>query len=185
MRNMKKINNNIPNLITFVNLTLGVIAILMSVSGTYGYYSLPASFVILAAAITDRFDGSLARKMNATSELGKQLDSLSDMVSFGIAPVIIVWKLNFFQLGFVGYLIVLAFPIAGAYRLARYNITTFDSFYRGFPIPLAAAILTIMNIFYHFEIMNDNYTVIHVIVAAVVIILLAILMVSKFRLKKI
>ena len=182
---MKNIKNNIPNLITFFNLTLGVVAILMSVSGTYGYYSLPASFLILAATVVDRLDGSLARKINATSELGKQLDSLADMISFGIAPVIIAWKLNFFQLGFAGYLIVLAFPIAGAYRLARYNITTFDSFYRGFPIPLAAAILTLMNVFYHFEIMNDNHTVIHAIAAAVVIIVLAILMVSKFRFKKI
>ncbi|WP_069999186.1 CDP-diacylglycerol--serine O-phosphatidyltransferase [Cellulosilyticum sp. I15G10I2] len=185
MKNMRKIKNNIPNLITLVNLTLGVIAILMSVSGTYGYYSLPASFVILAASIADRFDGSLARKMNATSELGKQLDSLSDMVSFGIAPAIIAWKLNFFQLGFVGYLIILVFPIAGAYRLARYNITTVDDFYRGLPIPIAAVLLTMFNIYYHFEIMSNRHTIIHSIVVAVVIILLSLLMVSKFRLKKI
>ena len=183
---MKGLKGSLPNILTFINLSLGVIAILLSVNeGHDRYFLILASLVIMVAALTDRFDGHVARMLGATSELGKELDSLSDLISFGVAPIIIAWKISFSHLGIPGYLITLAFPIAGAYRLARYNVTTFDKAYVGLPITIAGAFLTIDNLYNCFAATNHRYTTVHSIVTAVIIIVFSYLMVSKVRIKKV
>lgn len=78
---------------------------------------------IALAALFDRFDGMVARKMKIESELGKQLDSLSDLVSFGVAPALLVQQATLMPLSFVGGLAVVLFILCGALRLARFNIT--------------------------------------------------------------
>src|SRR3712207_1726504 len=100
-------------------------------------YFLAAIFVI-CAALMDRYDGRVARYLNVSSEIGKQLDSLADLISFGVAPSILMYRMyDFSNMGLWGYIMLLVFPLAGAYRLARYNVTKFDGVFAGVPITIA------------------------------------------------
>lgn len=183
---MKRFKGTLPNILTFINMSLGIIAILISVNTVKGTNSLiTASLLIMIAALTDRFDGKVARMLDATSELGKQLDSLSDLISFGVAPVIIAWKISMMNMGIPGYLITLIFPIAGAYRLARYNVTEFNNVFMGMPITIAGAFLTIDNIYNCVAILNNKYTNYHSAVTVILILLLSYFMISRIRIKKI
>ncbi len=184
---MKNIKGTLPNILTLMNLSLGVIAILLAVNSYSSNINnlFVASLLVIVAALTDRFDGKVARLLDVTSELGKELDSLSDLISFGVAPVIIAWEINgFCQLGVLGYLIAVIFPVAGAYRLARYNVTTFDSVFRGIPITIAGSFLTILNL-YNCYALKNRHSNINISITIVLIILLSFLMVSKIRFKKI
>lgn len=182
---MKSFKKNIPNILTFINLSLGVIAIIFAVSDNSASTLVNASFIIMVAAITDRFDGKVARALGVTSELGKELDSLSDLISFGVAPIIIAWKLSFINLNILGYIIAIIFPISGAYRLARYNINEFSQSFTGLPITIAGAFLTLINMYNCFAISSNKYTLLHSEITAFLTLLLSFLMISKFRLKKI
>lgn len=184
---MKNIKGTLPNILTLINLSLGVTAILLAMNDETGVnWLIPASLLIMVAALTDRFDGKIARILDVSSEFGKELDSLSDLISFGVAPVIIAWKISFsLHFGIFGYLIAVIFPIAGAFRLARYNITTFDNVFRGMPITMAGAFLTIDNLYNCFVILKGRLYLVHSIITAVLIVLLSLLMVSKIRIKKI
>jgi CDP-diacylglycerol--serine O-phosphatidyltransferase len=97
----------------------------------------------LAAAFIDRYDGKIARKFNAVSLIGKELDSLADLVSFGVAPAMLAWKLSLLNYGIISYLLLLVFPICGAFRLARFNISDFKSVYTGIPITIAGSLLAL------------------------------------------
>lgn len=184
---MKSIKATLPNILTLFNLSLGVTAILFAMNDdTKVNYMIPASLLIMVAALTDRFDGKVARMFDASSELGKQLDSLSDLISFGVAPVIIAYKLSLsIHFGIFGYFIALVFPMAGAFRLARYNITEFNKVYCGLPITLAGAFLTIDNLYNSFVLLKGKLLMVHSIISTVLILLLSFLMVSKIKLKKI
>lgn len=188
---LNKLKGNLPNALTLTNLSLGVMAILFAVNDRGGAESgnvgllIPASLLVIIAALTDRFDGKVARMFNATSELGKELDSLSDLISFGVAPIIIAWKICFTQFGIIGYIVTLIFPMAGAYRLARYNITKFNNVYSGIPITIAGAFLTVVSLYNAFSILRGGFTQMHTYVTAVLILLLSYLMVSKISFKKI
>ena len=171
-----------------MNLSLGVIAILLAVNSesNSSNHLFQASLLLLIAALTDRFDGKVARMLDVTSDLGKELDSLSDLISFGVAPITVAWKINdFASLGSVGYLIALIFPIAGAYRLARYNVTSFDNVFRGIPITIAGSFLTIMNLYNCNLIAKNRISSIHTTITIVIIVILSFLMVSKIKFKKI
>jgi CDP-diacylglycerol---serine O-phosphatidyltransferase len=155
---MKK---QIPNLFTLANLFLGCMAIVqimqtglsLSVDASgENLVEIPeqiylASILIAAAAVVDFFDGFVARLLKVPSEMGKQLDSLADVVSFGVAPGLIIYqflRLSFAQhdggLDISSAFLLPAFlvPCAGAYRLARFNIDTEQSYgFKGVPIPAA------------------------------------------------
>lgn len=185
---MANFKRNLPNALTLINMSLGVIAILLSVnSSSTGDVNMIfiAALLVLIAALTDRFDGKVARMLDATSELGKELDSLADLISFGVAPIIIAWKISFISLGVPGYLISLIFPMAGAYRLARFNTTTFDKYFRGIPITIAGAFLTIDSLYNWYAFVNNKMTPIHSVVTAAIILLLSYLMVCNIKFKKI
>lgn len=182
---MNNIKGNLPNVLTLINLSLGVVAILLSVGDSDNVnYLFYASLFVLVAALTDRLDGKVARMLGASSELGKELDSLSDLISFGVAPIIIAWKISFAAIGIPGYLLAIIFPIAGAYRLARYNVTAFDNVFRGMPITIAGAFLTIDSIYNIFAVQNHRFTNMNSIFTALLIILLSYLMISKIKIKK-
>lgn len=194
IRNIQNIKRTIPNIITLMNLSLGVTAILLSVRNGPGDNSpgnaainllIPASFLILLAAVADRFDGRIARLMDSASDFGRELDSLSDLISFGVAPVIIAWKLNFIPLGAAGYLLALIFPLAGAFRLARYNIASFNKVFSGLPITLAGTVLSIDNLYNCFALVQGKYNNIHLTVTIILVTLLSFLMVSRIRIRKI
>ncbi|MBP2032433.1 CDP-diacylglycerol--serine O-phosphatidyltransferase [Clostridium algifaecis] len=132
--------SSVPNAFTLANLGCGVMSLMMSFQEEYKL----AGIFILLACLADRYDGRVARYLNVSSELGKELDSLADLVSFGVAPSILIFSIyNFSSLGLLGYIMVLILPLSGAYRLARFNITDFDGKFFGIPITFAGMFLAI------------------------------------------
>ena len=185
MRNYKKA---IPNILTLINLSLGVIAILLSCESSKDSsvnLLINASLLVMLAALTDRFDGKAARHFDVVSDLGKELDSLSDLISFGVAPIVVAWKISFIQYGILGYLIAIIFPIAGAYRLARYNITTFNNVFQGIPITIAGLFLTIINLYNAFSLLTGKPLLFNSYIMIAFVIGLSYFMVSKFSIKKV
>lgn len=174
------IRRSLPNLLTFINLSLGVIALLFAIKNDL----IQASLLVMIAALTDRFDGKVARMLDSTSELGKELDSLSDLVSFGVAPVIISFKISFLHFGLIGYFLAVLFTVAGAYRLARYNVTTFNNVFSGVPITVAGAFLSIINLYNCYSREHSKYSYTNTAITAVIIVLLSYLMISKIQIKK-
>lgn len=144
---MRNVVRQIPNFITILNLVSGIIALFFAIDG----HLIWAGIFICAAAIFDFLDGMAARLLNAQSEVGKQLDSMADLVSFGIAPGAILFTLLKFSLFETNLPIYdlparwyewimlstsLLVPVFGAVRLARYNAAPKEeSFFRGLPIP--------------------------------------------------
>ncbi len=185
MKNYKKV---IPNVLTLINLSLGVVAIILSTQAD-NIKSINAlinaSLLILVAALTDRFDGKAARHFNVVSDLGKELDSLSDLISFGVAPVIVAWKISFSNFGILGYLLSIIFPIAGAYRLARYNVTPFNNIFQGIPITIAGLFLTIVNLYNTFFLLTKKTVFFGPYFMIVLVVGLSFLMISKFNIKKV
>jgi CDP-diacylglycerol--serine O-phosphatidyltransferase len=137
------LKKHIPNALTSVNLACGCLAVIASLNGNLQQ----ASVLIFAAAIVDFFDGFVARALGVQSEIGKQLDSLADMVSFGLAPGMIFYMLSamVFPMGYAcaNTYIVLLIPIFSALRLAKFNIDTrqSDSFI-GVPTPANTLFIT-------------------------------------------
>ncbi|MCB2308507.1 CDP-diacylglycerol--serine O-phosphatidyltransferase [Clostridium estertheticum] len=171
---MVKIKNAVPNIFTLSNMSCGILSILMSFDSNY---KLAAIFILLAG-IFDRYDGKIARFLNVDGELGKELDSLCDLVSFGVAPSILIFSIyNFAGLGPIGYFMVLVFPVAGAYRLAKYNITDFDGVFSGIPITVTGTFLALYAFFMFNRASNLGPTMF-------LMLLLSYLMVSKFKFKK-
>jgi CDP-diacylglycerol---serine O-phosphatidyltransferase len=165
----------IPNIFTLLNLFFGCIAIvfilqngLVSTSNENGdlLLMLPekiywASVFIGIAAVIDFLDGFVARLLKATSEMGKQLDSLADVVSFGVAPGMIVYQFlrlafaqqaNGLDISFAWLLPAFIIPCAGAYRLARFNIDTEQSYgFKGVPIPAAGLLIASFPLIYWYS----------------------------------
>lgn len=171
----KLAKNALPNLFTLGNLSCGLISLIMTFQGNYQL----ACIFILLAGIMDRYDGRIARYLDVVSDLGKELDSLADLVSFGVAPALLVFNLySFMDLGLNGYLLALIFPLCGAYRLARYNCTNFDGEFMGIPITAAGMFMTL----YSFLTLNNTS---HIVRTGLIMILLSYLMVSKVKIKKV
>jgi len=135
---MNAIKRNIPNAITALNLLFGCMAIVFIFSGKEGSL-VTASWFVIFAAVADFFDGLAARLLHVSSPIGKELDSLADVVSFGVAPGMIIYQLiNDAPFGWVGMLV----PIFGAIRLARFNVDTRQTtYFRGLPIPANALLI--------------------------------------------
>lgn len=94
--------------------------------------------------ILDSMDGSMARKLQVTTFLGKELDSLSDIVSFGVAPIILAWSSFSFDNILISFSIII-FSLCGAYRLARFNVENKSDFFTGLPIPPAGGLIAIIS----------------------------------------
>ena len=122
---------SIPNAVTCLNITSGCIALALAFSGNIQW----ASVAIIAAAVFDFLDGAVARALKAYSPIGAELDSLCDVVSFGVAPAAIVYTL----LPAPACYFALAIPVCGALRLARFNVETSKvEGFIGLPIPANA-----------------------------------------------
>ena len=166
----------IPNLFTAINMFCGFLSILSASEENYNY----AAWLIFIAAIFDALDGMVARLTNSSSELGVELDSLSDIVSFGAAPSFLLYKTFFYSMGTWG-IIISALPlIAGGFRLARFNIQLVGfskSFFLGLPIPSSA--LTIASFILAF--FNDGFSKPISDFITPMILMLSFLMVSNIR----
>ena len=167
----------LPNLFTIAGLFAGFYAIVTAMEGYFNY----AAVAIFVAMIMDFFDGRVARLTNTQSAFGAELDSLSDMVSFGVAPALVIYSWSLEGLGKLGWLAAFLFAAAGALRLARFNtqvLVADKRYFQGLPIPAAAGVLASMVwLCVDSEILGD---VVSLITAALAIII-AILMVSNVR----
>ena len=187
----------LPNALTILGVCLGLSSIKFALDFNFEM----AVITVGLAAILDTLDGRVARLVNATSKVGKELDSLTDVISFGVAPSFIIyfWAVN--ETGKIGWLLVLVYTVCCALRLARFNLTTIDeskpwkiNFFEGVPSPAAAGlvllpliaslsdvaqilnlnqILQILNLDSLLEVQNNK------IIGSIFIIIASILMVSK------
>lgn len=133
----------IPTLFTVGNMLAGFTSILFSLNGRIE----TAAWLILLAGILDGLDGRVARLAKVTSEFGKEYDSLADVVSFGVAPAVLVYQWGLWGMGRWGWMAGFLFLVAGSVRLARFNVKSAgedSSRFTGLPIPGGAGALTMM-----------------------------------------
>ena len=170
----------LPNMLTLIGVCIGLTSIRFALDGRFEL----AIIAIIFAALIDGLDGRIARLIKGTSKVGKELDSLTDMISFGVAPAFIMffWKLN--TLGKFGWLLCLIFVICVALRLARFNINSSqepswrDNFFEGVPSP-AGGILVLTPLIISlsgFDLYPLNYD----IIVPVFFIITSFLLISKF-----
>ena len=170
----------LPNMLTLIGVCIGLTSIRFALDGKFEF----AIIAIIFAALIDGLDGRIARLIKATSKVGKELDSLTDMISFGVAPAFIMyfWKLN--TLGRFGWLVCLIYVICVALRLARFNVNSNqepswrDNFFEGVPSPaggilvLTPLIISLTN----FNFIQLNYD----IIVPAFFITTSLLLISKF-----
>jgi CDP-diacylglycerol--serine O-phosphatidyltransferase len=167
----------VPNLLTTGNLFCGFFAIISTFKGR----PFLGGLAILIAVVFDQLDGKIARLAGASSRFGIEYDSLADLVSFGVAPAVLIyyWALGGF--GRLGWLASFLFVACGALRLARFNVQTATAdpkYYTGLPIPAAATFIALTVLLYHR--FGEKLTTEHV---AILIMMygLSFLMVSNIR----
>ena len=175
----KKTRYLLPNILTLAGVCLGISSIKFSIDSNYGL----AVILILFAAILDALDGRIARLIKGTSEFGKELDSLTDFVSFGIAPVFILYFWELKNYGKLGWAITLIYSVCCVLRLARFNLTKIEAsedwknnFFEGVPSP-AGGLLILMPLIYELTNLNINFNLKEF--TPYFTILVAILLVSK------
>jgi len=170
----------LPNMLTLIGVCIGLTSIRFALDGKFEF----AIIAIIFAALIDGLDGRIARLIKGTSKVGKELDSLTDMISFGVAPAFIMyfWKLN--TLGRFGWLVCLIYVICVALRLARFNVNSNqepswrDNFFEGVPSPaggilvLTPLIVSVSN----FDYITLNYD----IIVPAFFIITSLLLISKF-----
>ena len=175
----KKTRTILPNMFTLVGVCIGLTSIKFAFDERFGL----AIICIIVAGLIDGLDGRIARLIKGTSQVGKELDSLTDVISFGVAPAFIMyfWQLN--TLGRVGWLICLVYVICVALRLARFNVNSEtqpswkDNFFEGVPSP-AGGILVLMPLIYsksEIQFLNVDFTYF----TPILFILISILLISK------
>ena len=175
----KKTRYLLPNILTLGGVCLGISSIKFSIDGNYSL----AVTLILFAAILDALDGRIARLIKGTSEFGKELDSLTDFVSFGIAPVFVLYFWELSNYGKLGWAITLIYSVCCVLRLARFNLTKVDenqewkkNFFEGIPSP-AGGLLILMPLIYDLTDLNIGFNI--KILTPYLTIAIAILLVSK------
>jgi len=170
----------LPNMLTLIGVCIGLSSIRFALDEKFEL----AIIAIIFAALIDGLDGRIARLIKGTSKVGKELDSLTDMISFGVAPAFIMyfWKLN--TLGRFGWLLCLVYVICVALRLARFNINSNqepswrDNFFEGVPSP-AGGILVLTPLIISlsgFDLFQLNYE----LIVPTFFILTSLLLISKF-----
>jgi CDP-diacylglycerol--serine O-phosphatidyltransferase len=140
------ITKSIPSIFTIGNLFLGIISIIL----VFNEKPELAAIMVIVAMLLDGLDGRVARALNAQSDFGKELDSLSDVISFGVAPAFIMYVVGFQDLNAAaGWIVTAIFPICGALRLARFNVISgIPGYFVGLPIPAAGGVLSTLALFH-------------------------------------
>ena len=166
----------IPNLFTAMNMFSGFLSIINADKGRYDY----AAFLIVIAAIFDALDGIMARLTKSSSELGVELDSLSDVISFGAAPAFLIYSTYLYHYNATGIVISSLILIAGGFRLARFNVQLvgFDKeYFTGLPIPSSGITIAAFVLAYY----DHGFTEPYASFIIPMVIILSFLMVSKIR----
>ncbi len=168
----------LPNMITTANLFCGFYSLIFSIQGEFK----SAAIAIVVAAIFDLLDGRLARLTHATSKFGAEYDSLCDLVSFGVAPAMLMYLWALQPFGRVGMMAAFLFAACGALRLARFNVqvgVVEKNYFQGLPIPMAAGIVASSVMAFN-DLGWDPHDWRGLLLFSMVV-LLAIVMVSNFR----
>ena len=157
----KKRRHLLPNALTLIGVCLGISSIKFALDGNYGL----SVIFLLFAALLDGLDGRIARLIDGTSDFGKELDSLTDFVSFGIAPAFILFFWELKNYGKIGWAITLIFSVCCVLRLARFNLTKIQkeeewkvNFFEGIPSP-AGGILVLMPLIYELSSFDIGFEV--------------------------
>ena len=175
------VNSLIPNMLTVVSLCAGLTSIRLSLSGDWEL----AVLAIVVAGIMDGLDGRLARLLKGVTRFGAELDSFADFLSFGVAPVILLYQWTLSGLGGIGWIVVLTYPVCCALRLARFNTGVeapsgppawASGFFVGLPAPAAAG-LAILPLIANFQLGWAVFRAPAVVAPFVVV--LSLLMVSR------
>ena len=184
----KKTRFILPSLLTIIGVCLGISSIKFSLDGNY---SLAVIFLVFAALL-DALDGRIARLIKGTSEFGKELDSLTDFVSFGIAPAFILYFWELKNYGKIGWAITLIFSVCCVLRLARFNLTKVSedaewklNYFEGVPSPAGAGLILLPLIY---ELSEFNFVKDIKSITPYLVVVTALLLISKiptFSLKKI
>ena len=156
-KNIRLVSNKnsrviLPNIMTLVGVCIGLSSIKFAFDGRFEL----SVIAVLIAAIIDGLDGRIARLIKATSKVGKELDSFTDVISFGVAPAFIMYFWALDNIGRFGWLISLIYVVCVALRLARFNVSTGgepswrDNFFEGIPSP-AGGVLVLMPLIYSFS----------------------------------
>ena len=148
----KKARIILPNAITLIGVCIGLTSIKFAIDGKF----VIAVIAILFAGLMDALDGRIARLIKGTSKMGKELDSLGDVISFGVAPALIMYFWNLQYLEKLGWFVCLIYVVCVALRLARFNINSEeepswkDNFFEGIPSP-AGGIIVLMPLIFSFS----------------------------------
>ena len=176
----KKARMILPNAITLIGVCIGLTSIKFAIDGKF----VIAIIAILFAGLMDALDGRIARLIKGTSKMGKELDSLGDVISFGVAPALIMYFWNLQFLDKLGWFICLIYVVCVALRLARFNINSEDSpswkdnFFEGMPSP-AGGIVVLMPLIFSFSGLGEYFfTINYDVVVPTFFIIVSILLIS-------
>ena len=167
----------LPNLFTALNMFCGFYAIIAAINGDF----VAAGYAVLIAGVFDNLDGKIARATRSTSAFGVEFDSLADLVSFGVAPGLLMYLWALTPMGRVGWLAAFLYVVCGALRLARFNTqmgTVSSDYFVGLPIPAGAGMTVVTILFCHRVGIEDQ---VHPFVFLTMLYILAFLMVSTIR----
>tara|TARA_B100000131_G_scaffold322760_1_gene377949 strand:- start:2379 stop:3176 length:798 start_codon:yes stop_codon:yes gene_type:complete len=175
----KKTRVILPNIMTLIGVCIGLTSIKFAFDGKFEL----SVIAVIIAGIIDGLDGRIARLIKGTSKVGKELDSLTDVISFGVAPAFIMYFWALSETGRIGWLVSLIYVVCVALRLARFNVSSGgepswrDNFFEGIPSP-AGGVLVLMPLIYSFseiQFINVNFQTI----VPVFFIIISILLISK------
>ena len=176
----KKARMILPNAITLIGVCMGLTSIKFAIDGKFTI----AVIAILFAGLMDALDGRIARLIKATSKIGKELDSLGDVISFGVAPALIMYFWNLQYLDKLGWFVCLTYVVCVTLRLARFNIHSEeepswkDNFFEGMPSPAGGIIVLMPLIFSLSEIDNLFFKINYNFVVPLFFIIVSILLIS-------
>jgi CDP-diacylglycerol--serine O-phosphatidyltransferase len=166
------VNKGWANTITLVNVVFGSLSLINTLHGDYK----SAAILIIMAGIADGLDGRIARKLGIMSEMGKELDSLCDLVSFGVAPAILLYSQVLYSFPYtLGIVAAIFYIMCGAFRLARFNVLNIKGYFVGIPITLSGALIAPISWFA--DELPENLIM-------AIIVLLSFMMVSTIKVRK-
>lgn len=160
------------NFITLLNIVFGSTSLIYTMNKDYKM----AAIFILLAVIMDGLDGRVARRLQTSSDMGKELDSICDIVSFGVAPALLIYsQVLFSHFNSLGLACALIFIVCGAYRLARFNVLNISGYFVGVPITIAGCLLALGSLVIAY---------LPPIVILLIVLALSFLMISNIRIPK-
>ena len=176
----KKARMLLPNALTLIGVCIGLSSIKFALDGKFAL----AVIAIIFAGLMDALDGRIARLIKGTSKMGKELDSLADVISFGVAPAFVMYFWNLQYLDKLGWLLCLVYVVCVALRLARFNVSSNeepsweDNFFEGVPAP-AGGIIVLMPLIFNFsELVKVNLNFDYNLIVPTIFVIISFLLIS-------